>query len=188
MSRDVQPVYLHGPARSVSPPPAFAASADASSLRLSALRLIVLGLAPFAAGSLAARSSRLERMASVVRCPLRWATGIPCPACGSTRTFVAFARLDPDWREENPMAVLYAATIVGLGGGLLMLPERQRRRLGDDAADIARRLRHRPWLSVLVVAVAAVPPWLCAIRLKPNCETGPGPLRGRQTGADSGRA
>jgi len=170
VSLDVQPVHSHGAGMGVSAPSA-SVSADTLSFRLSAVRLIVLGLTPFAAGFFAARSSRLERLASVARCPLRWATGIPCPACGSTRTFVAFARLDPDWREENPVVLLYAATIAGLGGGLLVLPERQRRRLAEHAADIARRLRHRTWLPVLVVVVAAVPPWLYAIRSNPICST-----------------
>ena len=168
MSRDAQPVHRRGAEMGVSPRPAISASADASRLPLAAVWLILLGLAPFAAGVVVARSSRIERLASVVWCPVRWATGIPCPACGSTRTFVAFARLDRDWRDENPMAVLYAATIVGLGGGLLVLPERQRRRLNDHAADIARRLRRRTWLSVLVAAVVAVPPWYCAIRSNPT--------------------
>ncbi|OQB15257.1 MAG: hypothetical protein BWY15_00628 [Firmicutes bacterium ADurb.Bin193] len=29
-----------------------------------------------------------------VYCPIRWATGIPCPACGMTRSFLSLLKLD----------------------------------------------------------------------------------------------
>jgi hypothetical protein len=49
-------------------------------------------------------------------CPFRELTGLPCPACGTTRAALALARLDPAGAIAlNPLATLGALIFV-LGG------------------------------------------------------------------------
>jgi hypothetical protein len=52
------------------------------------LRLSSIALVPFAA-SISARFINFDISGGQVLCPLRLCTGIQCPTCGSTRSFIA---------------------------------------------------------------------------------------------------
>lgn len=84
----------------------------------------------------------------------------PCPSCGSARAFLFLARGDPRWRNYNTATVAYAAAAMVASLALVLLPARARQTVADGAA----ALRRHPRLGGLAVTVAAVPPWLVAMR------------------------
>jgi len=111
--------------------------------------LRVLGLLAGGGGLLLLAAARwwgrtLEHLA---RCPLRNATGVPCPTCGGTHAVLALARGDlPAALRENPLVTLgallaalwtawaVAATFWPPARRLPSLSSRARRRLAWTAA------------------------------------------------------
>jgi hypothetical protein len=128
---------------------------------LSAL-LIVAGAAPFVAGLVASRSKIAMRVAGLSACPLRALTGVPCPSCGATRTFVAVAGGDGEWRRGNAPLVWYAAALVAAGVTLAALPPDRRDALAESAHSASAWLRRHPALAAAAVIALSVPPWLVA--------------------------
>ncbi len=81
-----------------------------------ALRSLVLLL-----GLMALARVALDFQFPLPACPLRETTGVPCPFCGSTRTFAALARLDFfEALRLNPL-VCCAACIAGALWALALL-------------------------------------------------------------------
>ena len=76
-------------------------------------RLLVLPLAALAAFAILWLRWRPEFVLSLARCPLKDATGLPCPTCGSTSAAAALAagNLTAAW-SANPLAVALAAGFV----------------------------------------------------------------------------
>lgn len=83
---------------------------------------LLWGAAAVSVAALAPFTPRLLRLFVPVwlRCPLKAAAGIPCPACGSGRATLALARLDlPAAFACNPLFT--AAALAFLAGGLVAL-------------------------------------------------------------------
>ena len=77
------------------------------------VRRLVLWLVLLTAGALAANFA-MRRSLPLPFCLLREITGIPCPACGSTRSLLAWTHLDPSGAFFfNP---LFFIACVGLAG------------------------------------------------------------------------
>ena len=137
MSRPAAPPAGQPPPKPLSRPLALAAAATA---------LVAAALLPFAA----------PRLAALPACPLRAASGWPCPACGSGRALTALAAGQPLVAlAANPLAV---AGLVGLG--LLGL--------AAGAAELAGRPLHEPRelsrpLRLALVALFAAN-WLYLVR------------------------
>ena len=97
------------------------------------LALLGAGCAPFAAGALAGPDGDAGLLPP---CPLRSATGIPCPLCGATRAFALAVRGDGGWTAYNAPWVVLAA-VVALAGVAVLAGARPRpapRALGAAAA------------------------------------------------------
>ncbi|MGD9549118.1 MAG: DUF2752 domain-containing protein [Candidatus Krumholzibacteriia bacterium] len=127
-------------------------------------RWIVLGLA--AAGGVALLLVRFmpEAFLAWARCPLREATGIPCPTCGGSHTLVALARGDP-WTAlgANPalcgFVLAFAVAVLWAALALAVPALRVDVRLGPRERRTAR------WLAVLgIVASWAYQIWRVNIR------------------------
>src|SRR5262245_45115134 len=102
-----------------------------------------------AAGIVAASAARfcLDYQIPFPFCLLRKTTGVPCPACGSTRSLVAWTHLDPIAALRfNP---LFFAVTVGLALWALtaLLDSIFRTRQMDRLHALRRRL-NKPWLLV----------------------------------------
>jgi hypothetical protein len=87
------------------------------------------GAAVVGSASLVPFAGRLA--ATLPACPVRSASGLPCPACGSGRALLALADLDPlAALAANPLATLGAAIFV-LGGIAAVVAELSRRPLPE---------------------------------------------------------
>lgn len=89
-----------------------------------------------------------------VLCPFRLATGLPCPGCGLTRSWVYLTH--GWWRESllaHPFGALTAAFVVGLA--VLVVRARLTGRVGPRLDDVVRRRLTRvvllAWLGFAVV-------------------------------------
>ena len=99
------------------------------------------GLMGGAAGTLAVLQS-MHPDQSLVVCPLRALTGIPCPLCGGTTAAISVARLDPlGALLANPVVVVGALLFVLVPFGLM-----------SRVRELPRRLRILALLAALVVA------------------------------------
>jgi hypothetical protein len=117
--------------------------------------LAAAAAAPFVAGRLGgALITGDGALAGHVLCPLRAATGIPCPLCGATRSVVLASRGDMAFLHLNAVWVLVLAALV-LGGLALA---------AADAAGITvprGRVPARAWWAA--GAVLGAVGWACAL-------------------------
>lgn len=92
-----------------------------------------------------------ELLASALpRCPFKTFTGVPCPACGTTRAALALAGFDPATALlVNPLATLFWSVLVvgGLVAGALALI---RRPLREPSGKPPLWLRAGAALAVLI--------------------------------------
>jgi hypothetical protein len=128
-------------------------------------RLFLLGVTPFIGGWVLSRSRRTAGTLSLFPCPVRFVTGVPCPACGGTRTFTALAAGRPGWRNGNTPLVLYAAGMIVAGGALRAAPTSLRGEIEAGVADALEEMRRRPALTIAIACLAALPPWIAALRM-----------------------
>lgn len=105
------------------------------------LTLMLLGTAPFAAGA------ALGGLDGPRVCPFSTVTGIPCPLCGSTRSFALAAHGDPAFLQFNAVWVAVAAAVALAGVAALALARAGR---GANFAVPA------PWLWRGLALVAAL--------------------------------
>jgi len=152
-------------------------AANSSSCRRShraAARGAGASVTPLAAGlgllvALPLASARLlydpatDGVARLWACPLLQATGVPCPACGATRSFVYFAQGDTRFLDYNWMwLIIWGGLIAFL---LLLLVHRLRHtpRLGRAGTAAATTLRKRTWLAVALPFALLIPAWAVAL-------------------------
>jgi hypothetical protein len=85
-------------------------------------------------------------------CGLRLLTGLPCPTCGTTRALLASSKLEFGKAFAfNPLVILGSAAL--WAWFVLWAIDRG---LGSNwTGAIGKRLRHRHWLGVLVLAAVA---------------------------------
>ena len=82
-----------------------------------------------------------------VVCPFRLLTGLPCPGCGLTRSWVYLAH--GQWRDSflaNPFGIVLVALLVALVAAVVVARARR-----TSAPDLDGLLR-RPWLRALLGA------------------------------------
>jgi hypothetical protein len=82
-----------------------------------------------------------------VVCPFRLLTGLPCPGCGLTRSWVHLAH--GQWRDSflaNPFGMVLVGLLVALVAAVVIA--RMQRTRPPDLDDLIRR----PWLRALVGA------------------------------------
>jgi len=89
-----------------------------------------------------------------VLCPFRRVTGLPCPACGLTRSWVQFAHLNVDDAfAAHPFGPVTFLVVAALVVAVVL-----RRVRGHAALDLSRIARHPATLAMaaiwIVVAVA----------------------------------
>jgi len=141
------------------------------------LRLVaglgLLTVVPFLAGRLLYNPA-VDGSTRLWTCPLLEATGVPCPACGATRSFVYFAQGDARFLDYNWMWLLIWGGLVAVLLLLLIhrLRERGRRSeallgtnslLGRAGSAAAAALRGRTWLAVALPFSLLIPAWLVAL-------------------------
>jgi hypothetical protein len=82
-----------------------------------------------------------------VICPFRLLTGLPCPGCGLTRSWVHLAH--GQWRDSflaNPFGVVLVALLVALVAAVVIA------RVRHTAAPDLDELVRRPWLRAVLGA------------------------------------
>jgi hypothetical protein len=117
------------------------------------LLLLGCGCLPFAAGALAG-----EHGSGLPECPLRAATGLPCPLCGATRAFALAARGDDAFWRFNAVWVLLAAAAILVGAFTLIAPAP----LARARAALAVRLVTPGRIAAFTLLALAVP-WAYAL-------------------------
>ncbi|HXJ55152.1 MAG TPA: DUF2752 domain-containing protein [Verrucomicrobiae bacterium] len=91
-------------------------------------------------------------------CVLRKFTGLPCPACGSTRSLLAWTHLDPVAAFQfNPLFCLGSV----LAGGWLLLWVTDRWTGRARAAQLERAARKLPLVWILAILAALNWVYLC---------------------------
>lgn len=76
----------------------------------------LIGLSLVASPIVAAQWLAHSHQTSPLICPFHWLTGLPCPGCGLTRSFVAIARGDwPGAIGYHPFGPLLFGVLLGLG-------------------------------------------------------------------------
>ena len=76
----------------------------------------LIGLSLVASPIVAAHWLAHSHQTSPLICPFHWLTGLPCPGCGLTRSFVAIARGDwPGAIDYHPFGPLLFGALLGLG-------------------------------------------------------------------------
>lgn len=76
----------------------------------------LIGLSLVASPIVAAQWLAHSHQTSPLICPFHWLTGLPCPGCGLTRSFVAIARGDwPGAISYHPFGPLLFGALLGLG-------------------------------------------------------------------------
>ncbi len=76
----------------------------------------LIGLSLVASPIVAAHWLAHSHQTSPLICPFHWLTGLPCPGCGLTRSFVAIARGDwPGAIGYHPFGPLLFGALLGLG-------------------------------------------------------------------------
>jgi hypothetical protein len=104
--------------------------------------LAAAGLAALAA-AFAASPARIE--GGPVVCPFRLATGLPCPGCGLTRSWVYIAHGDfGDAARANPFGYLTMAAAVAIIGLTITALVR-----GRPIPSLSPAVRSKPFLAVL---------------------------------------
>lgn len=145
-------------------PPASGASKGAP--RAGVLRLAaglgLLAVVPLLAGRLLYDPST-GGAARLWTCPLLKATGVPCPACGATRSFVYLAQGDARFLDYNWMWLVIWGALVGLLLLLLIHRLREIPRLGRAGTAVASALRGRTWLAVGLPFLLLIPAWVVAL-------------------------
>jgi hypothetical protein len=126
--------------------------------------LVATGAAPFLAAWVLGKSRPLSRAAASYKCPIRSATGVPCPACGATRAFSAAVAGRRSWRSHNAPAVAYAVTLILAGCGLMLLPTSIRDETSRRLQRFISSLRGRPVATAILTSGIALPPWIAALR------------------------
>jgi hypothetical protein len=91
--------------------------AEAPASRLAPAVVLVACSLPFCVGRLLFEPAADGIAGLAWPCPFRALTGLPCPACGATRSVVLFAHGDARFMHYNPwwVAVLLAACLCSLG-------------------------------------------------------------------------
>jgi hypothetical protein len=117
------------------------------------LLLLGAGCLPFAAGALVS-----EDGTGLWECPLRAATGVPCPLCGATRAFAMAARGDGRFWQFNAVWVLLAAAAILVGAFALLAPAPLARARIALAARLAT-----PGRIAAVTLLALAVPWAYAL-------------------------
>jgi hypothetical protein len=121
------------------------------------LLLLAGGCLPFAAGALVG-----EHGTGLPECPLRAATGLPCPLCGATRAFAMAARGDGRLWQFNAVWVVVAAAAVLAGALALAASVRGAAPLTRTADALAARLA-TPGRIAAVTLLALAVPWAYAL-------------------------
>jgi hypothetical protein len=128
-------------------------------------RLIAIGVAPFVGGFILSRCKPAAPIVGLIPCPVHAITGVPCPACGGTRTFTALAEGGSPWRAGNTPLVLYAALLTLVGVVLRASPKRRRKAAEECVSGALQEMRCRPGLTVAIALLVALPPWIAALRM-----------------------
>jgi hypothetical protein len=115
------------------------------------LLLLGGGCLPFAAGALVS-----EDGGGLWECPLRAATGVPCPLCGATRAFALASRGDGRFWQYNAVWVLLAAAAI-LAGAVTLARGR-----APGVGAIAARLTTPGRIAAFTLLALAVP-WAYAL-------------------------
>jgi len=129
-------------------------------------RLIAIGVAPFVGGFILSRFKPAAPMVRLIPCPVRAVTGVPCPACGGTRTFTSLAQGGSPWRSGNAPLVLYAALLTVAGVALRASPKKRRAVAEECVSGALEEMRRRPGLTIAFALLVALPPWIAALRME----------------------
>jgi hypothetical protein len=121
------------------------------------LLLLGGGCLPFAAGALVG-----EDGSGLPECPLRAATGVPCPLCGATRAFALAARGDGRFWEFNAVWVVLAAVAVLAGAIALAASARGAAPLSRARDALTVRLVTPSRIAAVTLLAVAVP-WAYAL-------------------------
>lgn len=108
-----------------------------------------IGIAGLGAGAIVAARllTPYDATHGPVVCPFRLATGLPCPGCGLTRSWVYW--MHGDWKDgmiANPFGIVLLAAAVGFLAGVVSNAVR-----GRPLPDVDRLVMRRPVLMVVAL-------------------------------------